>query len=300
MLARRPGRSAGHERAARHRRPRGAASGRARRDVREREAAGGERAPSRATPRRSSSAVRTTSTRLSGSSTQSTGTSWMRSPARSASTSSSVSKNQPVSCTNGSSRRRDVAADRFEPALGVAERRGEGAAQQQVVAARDQLARGPRRTRADGSGACRSRRRSARRPAVPRAAAARPGPSTGRRPCRPGRRRPTSTRPRPGLGRVPSGEVHHPDVRQLVREPPCDVERAVGARVVGDRDAERVRELARQVRVQTVHRLGQHVRLVVHRHDDLEQRVAAGHVRPRPRRCRGHRHGDDRGAARPG
>ena len=43
------------------------------------------------------------STRLSGSSTQSTGTSWMRSPARWASTSSSVSKNQPVSRTSGSS-----------------------------------------------------------------------------------------------------------------------------------------------------------------------------------------------------
>ncbi|RAO52045.1 hypothetical protein PSN01_04142 [Micromonospora saelicesensis] len=43
------------------------------------------------------------STRLSGSSTQSTGTSWMRSPARWARTSSSVSKNQPVSRTNGSS-----------------------------------------------------------------------------------------------------------------------------------------------------------------------------------------------------
>lgn len=40
----------------------------------------------------------------SGSSTQSTGTSWIRSPARSASTSSSVSKNQPESSTNGSSR----------------------------------------------------------------------------------------------------------------------------------------------------------------------------------------------------
>lgn len=38
-----------------------------------------------------------------GSSTQSTGTSWIRSPARSATTSISVSKNQPVSSTRGSS-----------------------------------------------------------------------------------------------------------------------------------------------------------------------------------------------------
>ena len=59
---------------------------------------------SRPTPLRSAVAVATMSTRLSGSSTQSTGTSWMRSPLRSASTSSSVSKNQPVSATCGSSR----------------------------------------------------------------------------------------------------------------------------------------------------------------------------------------------------
>jgi hypothetical protein len=55
-------------------------------------------------PFTSAMAVATMSTRLSGSSTQSTGTSWMRSPLRSASTSSSVSKNQPVSSTSGSSR----------------------------------------------------------------------------------------------------------------------------------------------------------------------------------------------------
>ena len=60
--------------------------------------------PSRAMPFRSATAVATMSTLLSGSSTQSTGTSWMRSPQRSASTSSSVSKNQPVSSTSGSSR----------------------------------------------------------------------------------------------------------------------------------------------------------------------------------------------------
>ena len=59
----------------------------------------------RAMPRRSSRAVRTTSTRLSVSSTQSTGTSWMRRPVRSASSSSSVSKNQAWSSTAGSSAR---------------------------------------------------------------------------------------------------------------------------------------------------------------------------------------------------
>ena len=50
-------------------------------------------------------AVRTMSTLLSGSSVQSTGTSWMRRPARSATTSSSVSKNQALSSTRGSSSR---------------------------------------------------------------------------------------------------------------------------------------------------------------------------------------------------
>ena len=56
-------------------------------------------------PLRSATAVPTMSTLLCGSSIQSTGTSWMRSPHRSASTSSSVSKNQPVSSTRGSSSR---------------------------------------------------------------------------------------------------------------------------------------------------------------------------------------------------
>jgi hypothetical protein len=55
-----------------------------------------------AMPRRSSRAVRSTSTRLSVSSTQSTGTSWMRRPLRWAASSSSVSKNQAWSSTTGS------------------------------------------------------------------------------------------------------------------------------------------------------------------------------------------------------
>lgn len=63
-----------------------------------------ERRATRAIPFRSSSTVRTMSTRLSGSSTQSTGTSWIRRPDRSASSSSSVSKNQALSSTSASSR----------------------------------------------------------------------------------------------------------------------------------------------------------------------------------------------------
>ncbi len=61
--------------------------------------------PTRAQPFRSAIAVGTMSTVLSGSSTQSTGTSAMRRPICSARTKSSVSKNQPVSATNGSSSR---------------------------------------------------------------------------------------------------------------------------------------------------------------------------------------------------
>jgi hypothetical protein len=57
----------------------------------------------RATPFKSSRAVDTIWTRLSGSSTQSTGTSSTRSPLCSAMSSSSVSKNQALSATSGSS-----------------------------------------------------------------------------------------------------------------------------------------------------------------------------------------------------
>ena len=71
--------------------------------------------PTRQMPRRSAIAVATMSTRESGSSTQSTGTSWIRRPARSASTSISVSKNQPVSSTSGSSRRATSARMALKP-----------------------------------------------------------------------------------------------------------------------------------------------------------------------------------------
>jgi MFS family permease len=69
----------------------------------------------RAMPRRSSRAVRTTSTRLSVSSTQSTGTSWMRRPPRWAASSSSVSKNQAWSSTVGSRARTTSARPALKP-----------------------------------------------------------------------------------------------------------------------------------------------------------------------------------------
>ena len=91
----------------RHPRHRSAPAGRGRAGRAARRPAARPIASARPTPGdalRSATAVATMSTRESGSSTQSTGTSWMRRPARSASTSSSVSKNQPVSSTSGSSR----------------------------------------------------------------------------------------------------------------------------------------------------------------------------------------------------
>ena len=109
-----------------------------------RKRASGAEAASRATPRRSSSAVRTICTRESGSSTQSTGTSWIRRPRRWASTSSSVSKNQPSSRTASSSPRAErVGAGGLEAALRVAEAGAQHRVQDRVVGARDQLALGP-------------------------------------------------------------------------------------------------------------------------------------------------------------
>src|SRR3954447_5982656 len=92
----------------------------------------GPAASSRATPLRSSTAVRTIFTRESGSSIQSTGSSWMRRPRRWASTSSSVSKNQPSSRPASSSpgrRRRRPAPRVGAPArLRAGPRGSEGAA----------------------------------------------------------------------------------------------------------------------------------------------------------------------------
>ena len=142
----------------------GAGRGRAARRPRQRRRCPVSRAqPRRRMPRRSSSAVRTMSTLLSGSSTQSTGTSWIRRPARSASTSSSVSKNQVLSSTSGSSSRATSLRIALKPhwaSLNLAPQR---AAQDQVVAARDELPLRPALDpRAAASAGTRSRGRSAR------------------------------------------------------------------------------------------------------------------------------------------
>jgi hypothetical protein len=83
------------------------------------------------------------STREPRSSIQSTGISWMRSPARSASTSSSVSKNQPVSLVSGSSARAASRLIALKPHCASGKARPHQGPQQQVVAARDELALGP-------------------------------------------------------------------------------------------------------------------------------------------------------------
>ena len=193
-------------------------------------------------------AVAAMSTRLSGSSTQSTGTSWIRSPARSASTSSSVSKNQPCRPAPAAAARGATSApDRLEAALRVGEAGPQRAAQQQVVAARDQLPLRPADDpRPAGQPGADREVGVARRSAAPPAAAARRGRSRGRRPCRraPAPSRPTRPPAAPGRGPSPAGARPHLGV--LVGERGARPRGGVGAGVVGDRDPERVREARRR------------------------------------------------------
>ena len=97
-------------------------------------------APCAPCPCRSPIAVDTTWTRLSVSSTQSTGTSWMRRPLRSASKQQLGVEEPAVVLDRGQEPPRDVGPHRLEPALRVAHARREHRAQDQVVAARDELA----------------------------------------------------------------------------------------------------------------------------------------------------------------
>jgi hypothetical protein len=87
-----------------------------------------------AIPFRSSLAVLTMFTVEPGSSTQSTATSWIRKPLRSATTRSSVSKNQPLSSTIGTSSRATSARSALKPQCSP---------QDDVVTAGNELALGP-------------------------------------------------------------------------------------------------------------------------------------------------------------
>ncbi len=227
-------------------------------------------------PLRSAVAVATMSTRLSGSSTQSTGTSWMRRPVRSASTSSSVSKNQPVSAMCGSRRCATSARTALKPHCASENPRRQGGFQDQVVAARDDLALGAAhhpgaaaQPGADGKvGVAGDQRRDERGECgeVGRQVDVhvREHRSVGRRPHR--------------VQRAAAAlllEPHHPDIGELGGEVFGDPGRVIDAGVVGDRDAGRKRELVPQVAVQPVHRIRQRGLLVVHRDHHIEH----GHPR---------------------
>ena len=80
------------------------------------------------------------STRESGSSTQSTGTSWIRRPIRSASD-EQLGVEEPLLVPHeGQQPEGDVAAERLETALGVAEAAAQEQVEERVVAAGDELA----------------------------------------------------------------------------------------------------------------------------------------------------------------
>ena len=242
---------------------------------------------SRAMPLRSAVAVATMSTRLSGSSTQSTGTSWMRSPVRSANTSSSVSKNQPVSAMCGSRRWATSARTALKPHCASENPRGQSGFQDQVVAARDDLALGA----AHHAGA-----------AAQPGADGKVGVAGDQRRDKGGERRQIGrqvdvhVREHRGVGRRPHRvqcaaaalllEPHHPDIGELCGEGFRDSGRVIDAGVVCDRDARRERELVPQMAVQPVHRIGQRGLLVVHRDHHIEHGHACGtgrdrRVRPR-------------------
>ena len=257
----------------------------------------------RATPRRSSIAVRTMSTRESGSSTQSTGTSWMRRPRRWARTSSSVSKNQPVVADvveQAPGRRRGHG---LEAALRIGEARAQDGVQQGVVGARDELALGAahdaRRASeaaADGEVAVpREQRRDQREQAaqVRRQVDVHVAEDLGiaARPCL-----------AQGAPAALAVDAQQLDPRQLVRQRLRDGGRGVGARVVGDDDPPGERELGAQVAVQPAHAALERGLLVEDRHHDLDARGAvAGAGRALAGRGAGERllgHGHSVGARR--
>ena len=231
----------------------------------------GEAAIRRATPSRSSIAVRTIRTRESGSSIQSTGTSWIRSPRRWARTSSSVSKNHAVVADRGEQVVEHVAAHRLEAALGVAEAGAQRRAQDPVVGARDQLAL----RAADHA-------RAVREPGADRqvAVAGEQRRDQREQPAQVGREVDVHVTDDARVARRPGGaqraaaalalEPQHRHRRQLARERGRHLGRRVRARVVGDHDPPAERELGRQEAVQAADAERERPLLVVHRHDDLD------------------------------
>ena len=230
------------------------------------------------------------STRESGSSTQSTGTSWMRSPARSAITSNSVSKNQPVSATSGSSCRATSARTALNPHCASEKLRraccaGSGCNCERRIRA---SARAPPARRAPAAN--RSRRRSGPKSTARQAASAPSGRSTGRRPCRRRRgvrgrsRRCAARRPRPFASRWITSTSDSSAASS------CATARVrVGAGVVGDRDARRVGHLGGQELRAAGARCPEVVLLVVDGDHDIEDAACESGRSDRPRAVRGSR-----------
>ena len=178
--------------------------------------------------------------------------------------------------TCGSSAAGDVGADRLEAALRVGEPGGQRRPQDQVVAARDDLALGARAPPGSrGPAGCRSPGRSGRRSAAPPAAAARPDRWTGRRPCRPAparRSRPHRVQ-RPAaallLQRAPRTSGSSAASRAAIAGVASML--ALSAMVIRNGNG----NCSRQVAVQPADRIGQGGLLVVDRHDDVEHRHPA-------------------------
>ena len=241
--------------------------------------ANGAWASSRATPRRSPSAVETMSTRESGSSTQSTGDLVDPQAATLGEDEQLGVEEPPVVLDLGQQRPGSVGADRLEATLGVGEARAQGQAQQPVVGARDELALG---TALHARSACQARsdrdvamaRDEARDQRQQRAQVGREIDVHVAEDVRVAARPRRAQRPAAALGR----EVQDARARELERECPRDRVCGVGARVVGDHDPPRERDVRREERVQATDRALEPGLLVVDGHDDVDQRV---------RRCSG-------------
>ena len=170
----------------------------------------------------------------------------------------------------------DIGADGLEPALGVAEPRCQCRAQEQVVAARDDLAPGAAHhpgtapePSADGKVGMTGDQRGdqwGQRGQIGRQVDVHVGQDrrVGDRPHR------TQCPPAPLLL-----QPHHPHVRQFAGQRAGDPRCVVGAGVVGDGDPEREREVLAQMAVQPVDRVSQHGLFVEHRDDDIEHRHTA-------------------------
>jgi hypothetical protein len=165
----------------------------------------------------------------------------------------------------------DLGAAGLEAALGVGEAGPHGGAQQQVVAARDQLAPGPPDHRgpvgqpgADGQVAvARQQGRDQRQQRLQ---------AGGQVHVHVGDHVGVAGAPDLAQGPAPAllGQVDGPDLREPLGQPLGQQPGGVGAGVVGDGDPEGEREVGRQVGVEAPDAGLEHVLLVVHGHHDLD------------------------------